>query len=127
MAQVSDRSLLHTAQRETLEETGLTIGAPQLVGALRPTRAVAHRGLRPMLIHPYLFRLQHPGPELTPGDEVTRCFWLPLPDVVAGSLKHTHRYKKFGRTWPLPAWRYDGEVIWGLTYDMISALLALAR
>jgi len=117
----SDAGLLATAVRETLEEVGLDLAAAAPLGALetmRPRLAIFRR----LTIAPFVFAL--PGafePRLS--SEVVRTFWLPLGPVRRGELDGGIVWRAAGVPLHLPAWKFDGETVWGLTHRILKDLL----
>ena len=121
----SDAHLRATALRETWEEVGVDLGATaRLIGRLDEVPAVVHGGLQPLSIAPFVFELQREiSPQ--PSAELTRVFYLPLRVAASGRLDSHLWYRLAGPVrLPWPCWRWDGEVIWGLTYRMLRSLLA---
>jgi 8-oxo-dGTP pyrophosphatase MutT (NUDIX family) len=123
-----DRDLLATAIRETREEVGLDLEQHgRVLGRLDGVRAVARGMPLSMVIVPHVFVCEAcPGIRLELGDEAAGVFWLPLAEAASGRLDDTYRYKLGPASWNLPCWRYHGHTIWGLTYQMLSQLLAIA-
>jgi 8-oxo-dGTP pyrophosphatase MutT (NUDIX family) len=121
-----DPDLLATAIRETEEEVGLELRATAtLLGRLDGVRAVARGRPLSMSITPYVFAQTRAG-VVTLGDEAEAAFWLPLDRAASGALDDTYDYHLGPVKMALPCWRYDGQVIWGLTYQMLSNLLDVA-
>lgn len=120
-----DPDLLATAVRETREEVGLDLerGA-RLLGPLDPIRAIARGRPTNTAIAPYVFVQTEPSP-LRLNHEAVRTFWLPLGPALAGELDAVYPYRTDTVRVDLPCWHFDGEVIWGLTYEMLRRLLAL--
>lgn len=117
-----DADLVATAVRETAEEIGLDLaGAGECLGALDEVRAMAR--MRPMnlAIAPFVFRLREDAP-LRLSDEVTSAHWLPLAELLSSRHRSTHEYEHQGSRLEFPCIRYDGLLIWGLTYRMFSSL-----
>ncbi len=74
-----DDDLLATAARETLEETGIDLAPPDLLGELdelAPNTPV----LPPVVIRPYVFGLRD-RPEVSPSAEVALHVWVPLSEL----------------------------------------------
>jgi 8-oxo-dGTP pyrophosphatase MutT (NUDIX family) len=126
-ASPADPGLVDTAIRETREEVGLDLArSGRLLGRIDAIQAVARGKILPMTITPYVFALVEDAP-LALGPEATAAFWLPLADAARGRLDDTYEYRIGPAPLALPCWRFDGRVVWGLTYKMLDALLTLAR
>jgi 8-oxo-dGTP pyrophosphatase MutT (NUDIX family) len=123
----ADADLLATAIREAREEVGVDLAAAaRLLGAIDPIRAMARGKVLPMSISPFVFVETRPvEPEV--GDEAIEAFWLPLPLAASGRLDDRHPYQKGPLKLQLPCWRYQGRVVWGLTYQMLNILLRILR
>jgi 8-oxo-dGTP pyrophosphatase MutT (NUDIX family) len=115
-----DRELLATSIRETHEELGIELASTRMLGCL-PVLQPLMSGPLGVEVTPFVFvtpdRLEtHPGPE------ALSAFWLPLELAASGSLDDTYTYPNSDRTFP--SWRYEGHVIWGLTWRILGDLLA---
>jgi len=119
----SDSSLLETAIRETHEELGIELGSARVLGSLVPLhpRAAGPYGIE---VTPFVFALDA-APEPVCGPEALSAFWLPLQLAASGTLDETYTYQNSQSTFP--SWRYDGHVIWGLTWRILGELLAAGR
>jgi 8-oxo-dGTP pyrophosphatase MutT (NUDIX family) len=117
----ADETLLHTAQRETLEEVGLDLTSlARPVGRLpdlTPYSAMPH----PLTVTAFLFALDAPA-ELTLNHEVAAAVWAPLEPVLRGDNTTKFRWKRDGVDLLLPALDLDGNIVWGLTYRMLELL-----
>ncbi|HKA86013.1 MAG TPA: CoA pyrophosphatase [Haliangiales bacterium] len=123
--EAGDPDLLATAVRETLEEVGLDLRrSARLLGRLGATRAVARGRVLPMTITPFVFNLVADAP-LALREEAESAFWFPLDRAAAGALDDTYTYRLGPIPLNLPCWRYEGYVVWGLTYQMLRGLLAV--
>lgn len=121
--QTDDIDLQATAIRETREEMGVDLTAhAQLLGRLDTIRAIAKGGVRPLTITPYVF-IQTDEFHIELNQEAVDWFWLPLAQAAAGELSGVYRYKFGPIPRDLPCWRYDGYLVWGLTYQMLDHLL----
>jgi 8-oxo-dGTP pyrophosphatase MutT (NUDIX family) len=138
--QTTDRSLLHTAQRETLEEIGLDLtNRARVVARLQdvtpyarpwPPKADAGRapssdsekGMpHPLTVTAFLFVLDAPA-ELTLNEEVAAVVWAPLEGVLRGDGATQFRWQRDGVDLQLPALDIDGNIVWGLTYRMLELM-----
>ena len=120
-----DPDLVATAVRETAEEVGIDLsGAARLLGRLDSVIPLSRTGPVPMTVTPFVFELvTEVSPE--PGDEAESVFWLPLDRVLAGELDSEYEYLYGPQPMMLPCWRYDGYVVWGLTYRLLRDLMDL--
>ena len=122
-----DDDLVATAIRETVEEVGVDLAAGgQLLGPLAPIQARTREGLLPLWIAPLVFvTARRLAP--TPGPEASEAFWFPLAPAARGELDSVTvlRPETGELVAELPCWRHEGRVIWGLTYRILSGLIAL--
>jgi 8-oxo-dGTP pyrophosphatase MutT (NUDIX family) len=124
-ASPADADLLATAMRETREEVGVDLGAcARLIGRLEPVHAVARGYIEPLVIAPFVFVQTGPA-TIELGHEAQEAFWFPLDRAVSGELSGEYRFVLGPETRILPSWRYEGHVVWGLTYRMLDDLLGL--
>lgn len=78
-----DEETEHAAARELAEETGLTVGSLAYVGAYAtPKRDPRGR----YVTFAYAGRMPH-RTEPTASDDATRAAWIPLDDVLTGSVR----------------------------------------
>jgi len=119
----SDASLLETAIRETREELGIELARARVLGSLAPLhpRSAGPYGIE---VTPFVFAVDA-APEAVCGPEAVSAFWLPLPLAASGTLDETYTYPSTQAQFP--SWRYDGHVIWGLTWRILGELLAAGR
>jgi 8-oxo-dGTP pyrophosphatase MutT (NUDIX family) len=124
-AEPSDTDLQATAMRETEEELGFALGpCSRLLGPLDALPAMARGRVLSTSISPYVY-LQTAAPEIRLGPEAAHAFWLPLARAARGELDSTFVYRDGENKLTLPCWRYEGEVIWGLTFKMLGTLIEL--
>ncbi|MCA9719822.1 MAG: CoA pyrophosphatase [Myxococcales bacterium] len=118
-----DRDLVRTAVRETREEVGLDLDRDaRWLGRLDGLNAVGKGKILPMTITPHVF-LETRSSALALGPEAAAAFWLPLGRAVSGALDHQHELAVGPARMKFPAWRYQGRVIWGLTFKMLQDLV----
>lgn len=121
-----DPDLVATAIRETREEVGIDLArAARLIGRLGPHAAVSRGKVLPMDITPFVFALDA-GVEPVPGAEAQAVFWLPLDLAASGALDDEYAHRRDDEVRLLPCWRFEGRVVWGLTYRILQALLVVA-
>jgi 8-oxo-dGTP pyrophosphatase MutT (NUDIX family) len=128
LAEPADRDVEDTARRETLEEIGLDLArSARVIGRLVSEVSKTKRGMGLLAIHPIVFALEAGAePVFLPSPEVQRAFWLPIEEVLSGRLDAVRPWRAFGFDLKMPAWHWDGEVIWGITHRIVSRLLARA-
>jgi 8-oxo-dGTP pyrophosphatase MutT (NUDIX family) len=120
-----DNGPLAAAMRETREEIDLDLQEEaRLIGRLSDVRAVAKGRRLPLVIVPYVFRLTA-APLLEPNHEVAAIVWVPMVFLEESSNRSVLRWRHRGVDIPLPCYRYQGHVIWGLTLQMLDELLTL--
>lgn len=116
-----DETLLTTAIRETREELGVDLAPTQLIGPL-PAIAPFASGPSGMEVTPFVFSTTcHVEPMC--GPEAVSAFWLPIESVATGELDSTYIYP--GTTRAFPSWSFGGHIIWGLTWRIVSELIAM--
>ncbi len=115
-----DPSLLETALRETREEVNLDLrGRAEVLGHLAPR---SPGNVPEMLVVPFVAYAAaavapHPGPEMA------ETFWAPLAQLPR-TRERTVVHTRVGEL-TVPAFRWQGRVIWGLTYRILEELLLL--
>jgi len=115
----SDPDLLHTARRETAEETGVRLDRIGVtLGILDPLHP-ANRQLPPLSIFPFVFAIP-PETETRPcAREVDEVFWVPLRRLFNPEAEGTVQIHLGENIRDFPCIRLDGKVIWGLTYRIL--------
>ncbi|UCC25435.1 MAG: CoA pyrophosphatase [Gemmatimonadales bacterium] len=121
-----DAHLLETAMRETVEETGVVLaGAARFLGRL-PTLMPTSRRLPPISVAPHVF-LAGGGLTAQPASgEVESVHWVSLEALRRGAY-HDEVEIHFPDEGPrrFPCYRVEGEVVWGMTYRILTEFLAL--
>ncbi len=119
-----DAHLVDTAVRETQEEVGLALSVQSgLVGALPTIPAIAHGRRTRLAITPYLF-VTAGAQTIRPNSEVAAALWVPIDALRDPRASTTIETEVEGHPLRLPAWQFQGHVIWGLTHAMLAPLLA---
>jgi 8-oxo-dGTP pyrophosphatase MutT (NUDIX family) len=120
-----DADPLATAVRETSEEVALDLGRrATLIGQLSEVDAIGRGRRVGMVIVPYVFVLDRPC-ELRPNHEVQEIVWVPLSFLLDRGNRSRLTWTRLGVPVPLPCYRYQGHVIWGLTLIMVDELRRL--
>lgn len=110
-----DRSIMDTVVREVQEETGIDLRACRHLGAM----GTVYSTVRPSLgVLPIVF-LRDSDSEIRINEELVSYQWVDLEGLQTSRGRATVK----GRD--VPAYRIEGEVVWGLTYRIIEVLLKL--
>ncbi len=119
-----DVDLVHTVQRETLEEVGLDLRREgELLARLDDVHAVARGRHVGLVIAPFVFALRGRGDaELRPNAEVAEALWTPIAPLWRGEAATTFPYVHEGQQLDFPALKVGHHVVWGLTYRMLTLL-----
>jgi 8-oxo-dGTP pyrophosphatase MutT (NUDIX family) len=123
-----DGNLLATALRETREELALDLESTgRLLGTLSLLPAIARGRATGMVIAPFVFELTEDVVLAYKPDEVSEAVWVPLDPLMRGALRTTMTYELSGQSHQLPAYDFEGRIVWGLTYRMLDNLFELLR
>jgi 8-oxo-dGTP pyrophosphatase MutT (NUDIX family) len=112
--EAKDMSLKDTVMRETLEETGITLGKCCFLGVLDAVRSEPKPVFK---ILPFVVLLEgEPKLELNRA-ELETFIWVPYEEVVQskGAVEFS-----FGK---VPAYVFADAIVWGLTYKILSAFV----
>jgi len=118
-----DSSLLATSIRETREEVGLHLAPESMLARLEDVRARTN-GYR---VAQFVFALDDPGATLATNAEVASTLWVPLSRIESDGGKETIAWTVGDKTIELPCVRLGGLVLWGMTYRMVSQVIAAAK
>ena len=118
-----DPALVSTAVREVEEELGLSlVERGQVLGQLSDIPAIGRGKRMPLYIRPYLFYLAEEA-LLSPNHEVAKVIWVPLSFLRAEANLTTFTYPYRGDDLQMPCYKYEGHVIWGLTFNMVQSMV----
>jgi 8-oxo-dGTP pyrophosphatase MutT (NUDIX family) len=119
----ADDTLLHTAVRETEEETGVDLARyGRQLGRLDPVRPESVR-LPAVTILPLVFSVPETTKAVAASAEVERTFWIPISHFLDPSTETVHRLDVDGRILSFPALAVTGGVVWGITRRILRNLL----
>ncbi len=120
-----DTGTRHTAERETLEEVGVSLADGHHLGRLDDLEGRPQRNAG-MIISAHVYRVTDPEP-LVCNHEVEQAFWFPIRKLLDPD-----------RQVPYPHATYDGKrlpgilvgvpdrhIIWGLTYRFLDLFLSI--
>ncbi|MFO8142757.1 MAG: CoA pyrophosphatase [Marinobacter sp.] len=123
--QPEDASPRATAERETLEETGVDLRRHgRFQGRLSDLITRHHSRWRPMVVTPYVYQWRGTQP-VTLNHEVEQVVWISLDYLAAKENQSRLPWRTPLGTINLPCCRYQNYCIWGLSYSMLQELLAL--
>lgn len=108
-------NLIDTAARETLEETAIDIREKAKLGYMKPIYSSVRTNMK---VQPVVYVFDE-DPEVKLNYELTRHLWAPLNELV------NSRTEDYVKGWFGEIYKYDGEVVWGLTYKMLKQLIEL--
>jgi 8-oxo-dGTP pyrophosphatase MutT (NUDIX family) len=118
--QEDDASLLGTAIRETLEETGIDLAAAgSLMGTLAPVEPVSPQ-LPAISILPLVFRLEHRVELRLRKGEVAEAIWAPVSLLESPESRAVHHHEEEGIRLAFPAFQVEGRTVWGLTHRILT-------
>ncbi|MDZ7683846.1 MAG: CoA pyrophosphatase [Gammaproteobacteria bacterium] len=113
-----DRTLLHTALRETEEELGIGSRHIEIVGELRPF--ISKYGL---LVTPFVGIVEEPV-DLVPNPcEIEAVFAVPMAYLAEDPRSSTDVIERHGERHNVPVYHFDGYKIWGLTAMILREFL----
>jgi len=116
-----DESMVHTAQRETLEEIGLDLYSVASLGALDDLHGGAATN-RPISVQPIVFWLGEQHPELTANYEVADIVWVGASELLDPRRHIQYYFPPSDSHFPGIQLDKADQVIWGLTLRMLSDL-----
>jgi 8-oxo-dGTP pyrophosphatase MutT (NUDIX family) len=124
--EAGDASLVHTAIRETREETGLDLQRDAtIIGRLDDLRPQTVR-LPAIIVRPYVALLRRTE-EMLLSDEVALAFWVPFDALKeSDSWRETQVFAR-GIQFNRRAFHHEGHVIWGMTERILGQLLAIVQ
>lgn len=121
-----DRTLLHTAIRETQEEIGVDLfDEADHIGQLDDLQAIARGKPQETVIRPFVFEVHRDSPIRPDAREVAEALWTPLLPLYRGDADTTRPYQWHGTQIDFPAYDVEGRVVWGLTYQMLRSFFRL--
>jgi 8-oxo-dGTP pyrophosphatase MutT (NUDIX family) len=122
-----DLDPLAAAVREAREEVGVDLARDaELLAPLSPLAVTARPGRPGVRIHPFAFALRA-EPELAPNHEVEALVWVPLAFLLRPENRSRLLWEGPAGQLELPCWRFEGNVIWGITLRIVDELVDALR
>jgi 8-oxo-dGTP pyrophosphatase MutT (NUDIX family) len=118
-----DDTLRETAERETLEETGLDLATDGLVLGTLDELHPRNPALPSIVVRPYVFAAPR-GAELTLREEVASAFWAPLDTLRDPGATFEATVVVRGAELRVPGVRHLEHVIWGMTERIFRDFLS---
>jgi 8-oxo-dGTP diphosphatase len=109
-----DVSLKATVMRETMEETGISLGDCRFLGVLT---AISSEPKPEIKILPFVVLLEDEPKLKLNKEELESFIWVPFEEIVQS--KGTVEFS-FGK---VPAYIFADAVVWGITYKIISKFI----
>jgi 8-oxo-dGTP pyrophosphatase MutT (NUDIX family) len=121
-----DRSLRHTAERETLEEIGLDLSQhASFLGELDTVVANPRGRTIDMAVTPFVYELHSEHFTLDPNHEVADVLWGSLDDMMNGRSLTSGQFMIQGRAVEFPGYDVAGHIVWGLTFRMLEQFFVI--
>jgi ADP-ribose pyrophosphatase len=122
----TDRDILETAIRETLEETGVDLKkSGRILGQLDDFNPVNPRANH-YIVTPYVAFLGENIELRLNAMEVARALWIPISHLKDEKNSETRILEKYGTKRKDFVFYYENYVIWGMTARILRQFLRLA-
>lgn len=117
----TDSSPKVTALRETEEEVGIKKNHIQIVGQTDIFLTNTH-----FLITPFVGFYKYPYKYEINESEIDRLIEAPLAHFIHKDVFEIKPYEKNGFKWQVHYYRYNDEIVWGVTGFLLSNFLSIA-
>ncbi len=121
-----DGSSRAAAERETLEEVGLSLAGAEYVGHLADLQGSPRFRQNRLVVSAHVYHLlDDPGPVALELSEVRSCFWFPLPQILDPERHVDYRTPQTGEmSFPgILVGEPKRHVVWGLTYRFLDIFM----
>ncbi|MGQ9819054.1 MAG: NUDIX hydrolase [Candidatus Kapaibacteriales bacterium] len=119
-----DESIIETAIRECMEETGISIGNEDIIGTLSELFVPPSD----TIIHPVVAYVESITVEAMNEDEVAEIFTAPLSFFIDSKNVQKELWNFKGRNVEVPLWRVHPQIpLWGATAMIIAELTELLQ
>jgi 8-oxo-dGTP pyrophosphatase MutT (NUDIX family) len=120
-----DEGTRGAAERETLEEVGVSLADGAYLGRLDDLEGRPERNDR-MVISAYVYHVANPE-SLAPNHEVQEAFWFPVSQLLDSGRHVKYPHATYGGK-QLPGILVgdpDRHIVWGLTYRFLDVFLSV--
>ncbi len=121
--EAADKNLVETATRETREEVGVNPEEYQVYSELTEVFIPPSQ----FLVQPYVGMSRSELHFEKDDREVVKVIHAPLSVFAAEGALQNHKMDLGGLKMNIPAYEYEGNIIWGATAMMISELMEVFR
>jgi len=122
----ADEGARNAAERETLEEVGVSLACAEALGRLDDLQghpAAARSGAA--VISAFVYHVAESGP-LKPNREVEQAFWFPLPSLFDPERRVEYPVSWGGLRYPgILVGEPERHVVWGLTYRFLEVFFEI--
>jgi 8-oxo-dGTP pyrophosphatase MutT (NUDIX family) len=109
------------AERETLEEVGLSLDDSHWLGPLSDVLVrLGGKDDRRMILSPFVYYLGEKLAPFVPNHEVAEAFWIPLGYLWDARNMGSLEWEREGKRLLYPAIRFRDSSIWGLTFRVLT-------
>jgi 8-oxo-dGTP pyrophosphatase MutT (NUDIX family) len=123
----ADATIQSAAERETLEEVGLSLEGAEKLGRLDDLEGLRNGGRSAgIVISAFVYLHQSPGP-IRVNYEVEEAFWVSLSVLSDPARRVEYTHPLVGaETYPgILVGDPDRHVVWGLTYRFVESFLGV--
>jgi 8-oxo-dGTP pyrophosphatase MutT (NUDIX family) len=115
----TDHSLLHTAIRETREETAFELEHATVLGRLATVAPVSDR-LPKLSVTPIVFGIECEAEAVVNSHEIAAVHWASLDELRDPASRETTTILLPDGPRDFPCFRLDGQIVWGLTHRILD-------
>jgi len=116
----SDPTHVRVAERETFEEVGIHLDSPAFIGPLPQMPIRRGRIDTGMALSSFVYYIGLGIVPLLPNHEVADAYWIPFDHLWDIGNSTTLEVVSGGAPATYPAIRYQGNLIWGLSYRVLE-------